>query len=231
MKRIILFIVLCICVGVTTLSCSNEHVETTEASMKGELSAEHATLKGYFSTPSFVAMVKNHKIDVANIDLANVVKNSYVEAMADSYIIPVIKEGKTLGNLIVATDYKASLYCDVYIDLATFNENASQSTFSIFFSDGSKVVDYSVAKHQDKYALRIRKVYRLDAIDGERVSETYQDCVSRVFSAAKRACEADDRCATWCAVVDIAGTIRGVPGACTASMLTAAAVSCTMRDQ
>lgn len=222
MKKIILFFVLCICVGVTALSCSNEHIETAEEIMTGELSAEHATLKGYFSTPSFAAMVKNHKIDVANINLANVVKNSYVEAKADSYIIPVVKGGRVLGNLVVATDYKASLYCDVYIDLTTINEDAKESTFSIFFSDGSKAVDYSVTKHQQKYALGIRKVYAIDAMSGE----TFQECFTRVFSAAKRACEANERCLTWCSAMNVVGSLRGAPGACTASMLTAAAVSC-----
>ena len=110
-----------------------------------------------------------------------------------------------------------------------------------FFSDWRKVENYSgtvnISDVNGEYistieTQKVGKKIRYSITDirshsttgNLRSSESYVDCVARVYGEAKRACESDPKCDLLCDLANVANN------SCTLAMITAAAVTCVKME-
>ncbi len=203
--------------GSAVVACSNDSDIISEQTTKKELK----NLQGYFETSNYTVFLKQNDLTGDNLQLDNIAIESFNDKGADVYIIPVEKNNKLIGKLHVIT-YRES-YKTIYEDWSDATEEKNNGTVKVSTGEGEYIATLNVMRKDGKVISQIEDVAELKTTRAD--GESWWGCTTRIYYEAKKACGTKSSCEFLCDISDI---VARIPGQCTISVATAAAIACAI---
>lgn len=186
-------------------------------------STESIIFKEFLESDYGVKTLENHGLTVTNLDLKKTVSTFIKNKGVTAFVIPIMENGRIIGRLnsfIVPGD-------DPYRAIVEKWEKSSENEYSVNITTGygAYLATVAVCKDGRKTIQKIHDIASNKDMEIDlktrsmEVEESWWECTTRVYHAAKEACSGDNECDFLC---DLVNMVEG----CTISIAAAAAIVC-----
>lgn len=220
MKKYFSYLGFAICVvlvlGSLFVACSKDVDDFISDSTQNKSMLE---LQDYLNSDEYKTFLKRHDLLEGNVIMGSVPLASYVKDSVSVYVFSVESNGNFVGKLYVSS-YEDN-YVTLYEDWSNANLSLGSGLITVTDGDGQYIATLSVHKVHGIIHTTVEMVTQETHMNAP--GETWWQCVTRVYSEAKKACGNEPSCQFLCDLADVVTN-----GACTLSIAAAAAIACAI---